>query len=51
MSSVVVRPGGGLRDRWDHLLEKTFNTGGKDYTFKHKEADSEAPCVMYVWSD
>lgn len=46
MSTVVVRPGGGLGDRWDHLLEKTFNSGGKDCTFKHKGADSEA-----VWSE
>lgn len=51
MSSVAVCPGGGLRDRWDHLLEKTFNTGGKDCTFKHKEADSEAPSHMYDGSN
>lgn len=28
-SSVVVCSGGGLRDSWDNLLEKTFNTGGE----------------------
>lgn len=48
MSSVLVCPGGGLRDSWGNLLEKTFNTGGKDWTFKHKEADTEDPCSMYV---
>lgn len=37
MSSVVAFSGGGLRDSWHNLLEKTFNTGGKYCTFKHTE--------------
>lgn len=49
MSSVVACPGGGLRDRWDRLLEKTFNTGGKDCTFELKEADRTAMSNVKPW--